>query len=182
MIKINLLRETTGATRRAWTREHSQVGVYAVILMFLAIAGTTWWYWRLLNLQSEHTAEIGQLQAENARLQAVKGQLERFERQKKLLQEKIAVIERLKANQKGPVLLMNAVIASVPAEPKLWLDDIRQRESDVSISGIAIDYTSVADFISRLSERTPFREVELNSLQKDNDQKVKFELNCRIGS
>jgi len=77
------------------------------------------------------------------------------------------------------VLLMNAVIASIPPEPRLWLDSVNQKESQVIIKGQALDVTAIADFISRLSTNRPFQQVELNSYEERNDRIV-FELTCQI--
>ncbi|HXK62337.1 MAG TPA: PilN domain-containing protein [Acidobacteriota bacterium] len=178
MIKINLLREPR-KTQPRWSFEQSQVGIYAVILMILAVVGMAWWYWSLLGQRTELTATLENLQQENLRLQVVRGELEKFERQRRLLDDRIAVIDRLKANQKGPVLLMNAVIASIPPEPRLWLDSVNQKESQVIIKGQALDVTAIADFISRLSTNRPFQQVELNSYEERNDRIV-FELTCQI--
>ncbi|RPI24393.1 MAG: hypothetical protein EHM61_17250 [Acidobacteria bacterium] len=180
MIKINLLREPRATkTRKSWSPEQSQVSLYAVILMVLAVVGMAWWYWYLLGQRTEFTAEMEQLQQENLRLQVVRGELQKFERQRALLDDRIGVIERLKSNQKGPVVLMNAVIASIPIEPRLWLESVNQKEAQVMIKGQALDVASVADFISRLSVNHPFKQVELNSYEEKNERIV-FELTCQI--
>ncbi len=179
MIKINLLREPRTKSKQSWSPEQSQVGIYAIILMFLAVVSMAWWYWYLLGQRTEYTAELEQLQQENLRLQVVRAELQKFERQGKLLDDRIGVIERLKSNQKGPVVLMNAVIDSIPAEPRLWLESVSQKESQVLIKGQALDVASVAAFISKLSINHPFKQVELNSYEEVNE-KIKFELTCQI--
>jgi len=179
MIKINLLREPKSKTRPSWSPEQSQVGIYAIMLMILAVVSMAWWYWYLLGQRTEYTGQLEQLQQENVRLQLVRGELQKFERQKQLLDDRIGVIERLKSNQKGPVVLMNAVIDSIPPEPRLWLDSVNQKEGQVLIKGQALDVASVADFISKLSINPPFKQVELNSYQEENE-KIKFELTCQI--
>lgn len=179
MIKINLLREPRTKTKKSWSPEQSQVGIYAIILMFLAVVSMAWWYWYLLGQRTEYTAELEQLQQENLRLQVVRAELQKFERQRKLLDDRISVIERLKANQKGPIVLMNAVIDSIPAEPRLWLESVSQKESQVLIKGQSLDVASVADFISKLSVNQPFKQVELDSYEEVNER-IKFELTCQI--
>lgn len=179
MIKINLLREPRTKTRQTWSVEQSQVGIYAIILMFLAVVGMAWWYWYLLGQRTEYTAELEQFQQENVRLQLVRGELQKFERQRKLLDDRIGIIERLKSNQKGPVVLMNAMINSIPAEPRLWLESVSQKEGQVLIKGMALDVPAVADFISKLSVNPPFKQVELNSYEEQNER-IKFELTCQI--
>jgi Tfp pilus assembly protein PilN len=180
MIKINLLRESESKPTRIFSPDKSQVGLYLFALMFLAIVGMIWWYSHLSSLRSEYTGEADQLRQESMRLAVVKGQLERYEQQKKLLDERIAVIEKLKNNQKGPVLLMNALIDSVPAEPRLWLDSVVQKEKTITIKGQASDAAAVASFIKKLGENKPFTQVDLLEYVDENNI-IKFQLSCQIG-
>jgi Tfp pilus assembly protein PilN len=181
MIKINLLREPTTKHKSDWTPEKSQVGIYAVILMFLAVAAMAWWYWHLLGLRTEHTAEMEQLEQENMRLKIVQAEVDKYDRQKRLLEDRINVIEQLKNNQKGPVEMMNAVIACVPSEPRLWLESIEQRDTQVKIKGESLEVPSISDFINRLNATPPFRQVDLVGYQEEKG-KFKFELSCQVGS
>ncbi|MGH9340703.1 MAG: PilN domain-containing protein [Acidobacteriota bacterium] len=180
MIRINLLRQSSQKTR-AWSFQSSQMGLYSAILLITAFLGVGWWYWQLLEQREEGKVVIEQLQTETLRLQGVKSELERFEGQKLLLEERIAVIERLKSNQKGPVLLMNALINSIPEEPRLWLTNMSQNESLVTIEGKSFDVPSIADFIANLNNSSPFRLVEL-SYWEEEEGAIKFELNCEVGN
>jgi Tfp pilus assembly protein PilN len=181
MIKINLLREPPTKRKSTWTPEKSQLGVYVFILLFLAVAGMAWWYWHLLGLRTEQNAEMEQLEQETMRLKMVQAEVDKYERHKKLLEDRISVIERLKANQKGPVIMMNAVIASVPTEPRLWLESIEQRDSQVKIKGESLDVPVISDFISRLNGTAPFLQVELVGYLEEKGR-FKFELSCQVGS
>ena len=180
MIKINLLRESEGKPTRIFSPDKSQIGLYAIAVMVVAIVLMAWWYWYLLGMRTEYTGKSEQLKQENMRLTVVKGQLEQYERQKKLLDERIAVIEKLKLNQKGPVLLMNALIDSVPAEPRLWLDSVIQKEKTITIKGQASDPGAVADFIKKLGQNPPFTQVDLLEYVDENNI-IKFQLSCQIG-
>jgi Tfp pilus assembly protein PilN len=179
MIRINLLREPV-SEKKAITPEVSQIGLYAVILMGLIVAGMGWWYWHLLSQRTTIQGDIAELQQENRRLQVVRAELDKFERQKKLLDERIAVIERLKANQKGPVLLMNALIASIPEDPRVWLNTLVQKERTVTLQGDATDVLSISEFVAKLKGHPPFADVELAYWQREG-ARVKFELRCALG-
>lgn len=178
MIRINLLREPARKAK-AWTAEKSQLGIYAFMLFLLAFGSMGWWYWYLLSQRAEGVAVREQLRQENLRLQAVRAELQRYETQKKKLDERIAVIERLKANQTGPVLLMNAVIASVPNRPTLWLKKLDQKENVVSIEGQSFDIESISDFIANLNQNSPFKQVELNEMTQEQES-IKFSLTCEL--
>lgn len=181
MIRINLLRPPQRPTIPTLTLAESQVQLVAGVMVLLAVLVMGWWYWLLQGNVETARSTVEELQLENTRLQAVQAEQERFLRQNTLLEERIDVIERLKSNQKGPVLLMNAVIASIPEEPRLWLTSLAQHESEVKIEGRALDVPAVADFIANLSLSPPFRHVELDYWEEDQGS-IKFELSGEIGS
>ncbi|MBI4446142.1 MAG: PilN domain-containing protein [Acidobacteria bacterium] len=179
MIRINLLREKTPASAARWTIERSQVGIFAAILLVVTFGAMGWWYWYLMNTRIESASLRQELSQEKIRLQAIKAQLEKYEAQKKTLEHRITVIERLKANQKGPLLLMSGLIDSIPDSPTLWLKSLVQQDQTVVIEGKALDIPSIADFIANLNGRPPFRHVELGDLKADGDA-FNFSLNCEI--
>jgi len=179
MITINLLREPT-VEKRKWSVEKSQVGIYAVILMGVAILGLAGWFWHLRDLRADYEVEIERLQEENARLSAVRAELQKFQRHKKLLEERISVIEQLKNNQKGPILLMNSLIGAIPVDPRLWLKNVSQKGKTVVIEGNATDIPALADFIEKLEVSPPFKNVDLDFWEEEKEV-IKFSLNCEIG-
>lgn len=181
MIKINLLRDYSPQTGALFTPEKSQIGIYAAILFLVIFGGMGWWYWHLLDTRAESAITREELQQERLRLQAIKAQLEKYESQKKALDHRIAVIERLKANQKGPVLLMNGIIASIPDRPTLWLSTLVQKDKVLTIEGRSFDIPSIADFIANLNQQTPFKRVELGDLQAE-EERFKFTLSCELGN
>ena len=106
MIKINLLSEgkRPAAVRKA--RGAGQVRDLALwmlllgaLLGVLAAAGY-WWY--LNGKLQEKQEEVAQAQKEVDALQAVIKEVEDFKKKKKNLADKIAIINELKSNQRGP--------------------------------------------------------------------------------
>jgi type IV pilus assembly protein PilN len=178
MIKINLLRETV-SPRKKWTFDRSKIGVYSAVVLLLAWGSMGSWYWYLFAQRQDYTTQAEELQAENERLQAAKKQLDKYEEQKRLLSERIAVVERLQANQKGPVNLLNALLASIPVAPKLWLTNLSQKDTVINLEGQALDVPSIADFMASLGATRPFKRVELDYWEENQDR-IKFELTCEV--
>lgn len=178
MIKINLLRETV-APKKKWTFDRSKIGIYSALILVLAWSVMGAWYWHLLSQRDNFTTQAAELQVENERLQAAKLELDKYEEQKRILSERIAVVERLKANQKGPVNLLNALLASIPASPKLWLTNLSQKDSAINIEGQSLDVPSIADFMANLGATQPFKRVELDYWEENQDR-IKFELTCEV--
>ncbi len=130
MIRINLLSE--GKRPAAVRRKASGPGLterkdLAAILMFLMVAlgvvaaGAWWW---IVDGKLEATKEeVARTQEEVDRLKEVLLEVERFKAKKAELEHKIQVINDLKANQRGPVRLMDNISRALPE--LLWVDQMR---------------------------------------------------------
>ena len=75
------------------------------------------WYLNATSGRADLQEQVSLLEVESARLKELTAQVVAFEQRKRSLEERIAIIERLQANQKGPVELMNIVIGSIPDNP-----------------------------------------------------------------
>jgi type IV pilus assembly protein PilN len=150
MIRVNLLASSpaTAAQPRAWIpaeQRSSLAGLGMLLATGLAIGG--WWYYldqqRAATEQGITTAEtrIEQLK------EAVKV-LEAVRLQKAELQERIALIDRLRAAKSAPVRMLNLVNSAVP--DGLWLMEIKQSGAIVQIEGRAMSPSSVTDFAQAL--------------------------------
>ena len=172
MIRVNLLPVIEAV-------ERTPPQLYAVLALVLGLGGLGFWYWSLTGESSKLEEQVGLLQTESQRLQQITLQVEEFEQRKQALEARIGVIDQLEANQKGPVQLMNDVIAGIPENPQgLWLTNLVQRESSVTIEGRAFDVTFIADFIAALDNSSSFRSVELQFWEQDTDNSIRFGLQC----
>lgn len=181
MITINLLREPS-RKRAAWlASDRSKTEILAFVLLGLVVLFMGGWYWSLLSERSEKTALRDSLHQQRTQVQATLIEVQKFEGQKEELQKRINVIERLRENQKGPVVLMNEVIESIPHEPVLWLTSLTQKDEIVSIEGHALTVPSIADFIGRLDLQNTFQRVELEYWEQE-ENAIKFKINCQVRS
>jgi Tfp pilus assembly protein PilN len=178
MIQINLLREPS-TRKRLWIPQKSRLELYVGLVAAVAILGVLGWHWRLSSTKEELMIRRAELQQQSLQLAAVRQELNRYEQQKKGLEERSRIIEELRSQQQGPVQLLNAVIAAMPSEPRLWLVTLSQQEEQVTIEGHAFDVPAIADFIGALSAQAPFRNVEL-AFWEDRKESVAFGLNCTI--
>ncbi len=172
MIKINLFPtfETT---------EGTPVQQYAVLLFVLGVVAMGGWYLNATSGRADMQEQVSLLETETARLTELTAQVVAFEQQKQSLEERIAIIERLQANQKGPVELMNIVIGAIPDNPPgLWLTSLVQQEATISIQGRAFDVPFVADFIAALDDTRIFNYVDLEFWEQDQENSIRFQLSC----
>src|SRR3972149_6353460 len=122
MIKINLL-PTRKAKRTITLRVVIKPNItllFAVISVVILLEGFTW-YWLNSSLSSL-TEEKGSL---DTRLKVVKEkvkEVENYERDKKIYSEKIAIIQNLKKNQKGPVRVLDELSSMLPE--RVWLGSL----------------------------------------------------------
>ncbi len=172
MIRINLYPSFEAVSS-------TPVQQYAILGILLAAMGVGGWYWNVTSTRASLQVTVDQLQEESLRLQEITLQVQEFEERKRSLEERIAIIERLKSNQKGPVELMNVVIGSVPNNPPgLWLTSLVQQENLLTIEGRAFDVPFVADFIAALDNTRAFKYVDLQFWEQDQESSIKFQLHC----
>jgi len=172
MIKINLFPTFE-------TAEGTPVQQYGVLLFVLGVVAMGGWYLNATSGRADLHEQVSLLETETARLTELTAQVVAFEQQKRSLEERIAIIERLKANQKGPVELMNIVIGAIPDNPPgLWLTSLVQQETTISIQGRAFDVPFVADFIAALDDTRIFNYVDLEFWEQDQENSIRFQLSC----
>src|SRR4030095_2143134 len=161
MIKINLLAEGKRAvTRKAKgpsALERSDIGVWMLgvgVLLGLLVFGGYWFYLHREIQQKDE--EIAVSQREVDELQAIIKEVEDYKLKKAELEHKIAVINQLKANQRGTVKLMDQVSRALPE--LLWLDSMDVTGTTVTIRGQAFNTNAVANFIENLDKVPEFQE------------------------
>lgn len=106
-------------------------------------------------------ASIAEAQKRQKELQAIKAQVDAFQKKKKTLEDKVNLIERLKAEQSGPVHMLDELSKALP--DLVWLTDLDQSAGNVKLTGESNGLTSVADFISNLEKSGWFPRVDLVS-------------------
>jgi type IV pilus assembly protein PilN len=118
-------------------------------------------------------SKIATAQARQAQLQAIKKQVDEFQAKKKTLEDKVNLIERLRAEQSGPVHMLDELSKALP--DFVWLTVMDQNGSNLTLRGETTGLTSVADFISNLQRSGWFPVVELRTTTENNNL-VTFEL------
>jgi type IV pilus assembly protein PilN len=163
MIKINLLSE---GKRPAAVRKARGVGEVRDLALWMLLlgallgvlaAGGYWWY--LNGKLKEKQEEVAQVQKEVDALQAVIKEVEDFKKKKKNLADKIAIINELKSNQRGPVRVMDYISRALPE--LLWLDRMKMNASSIEIEGRAFNPNAVANFMDNLDKVPEFKEPVL---------------------
>jgi len=149
---------------------------YLFLILFAGLAavacGALWWFQEntLKDLDTRIAADTKRRQD----LQAIEAQVKAFQQKKAILENKVAVIEMLRAAQKSPVHLLDEVSKSLP--DYVWLTQMDETRGSVSFGGQSNSLAAVADFISALQTSGWFPVVELVS---STEQKALVTFNLR---
>jgi type IV pilus assembly protein PilN len=129
----------------------------AVALLGLIVVGGR--YGLLESRISNLTEEVRVAQEEVDELEPIIREVEEFKAKKAELERKVQVISQLKANQRGPVRIMDYVSRALPE--LLWISRMQVGDRGITISGEAFNTNAVANFMENLDRFPEFREPVL---------------------
>jgi type IV pilus assembly protein PilN len=154
MIRINLLGGERQVKKKAVAFDIGQrLTLACSLILVVAAGGIGYWYWSLQQRSAQVDADIAHAQQEQRRLQSIIREVNEFEQERAALQQRVALIEQLRSGQSLPVQLLDIVSKSVP--DMLWLTDLEQKGSDVTIQGQSTTLIALSDFVGNLGS-TPF--------------------------
>ena len=167
MIRINLLGQARPkAAKKAVPLEATVQVLFlaAVVVLAAVILGIT--YFQQKKQLDATNAKIAALRAEKASLQQIKADVDRFEAEKSVLQQRINVIETLQRNRTGGQELLQMVANTVVRVESLWLTSLERKGDSLSIGGQAGSINAVANFITQLKRSGYFDKVEINEAKE----------------
>jgi type IV pilus assembly protein PilN len=172
MIKINLLSEGKRTVRKSRPAgaalkglEGKEIGQWLLVAGLLVGVGALAFNWWLLSRAvDEKTAEVVAAQHEVDSMASVIKEVEDYKAKKSELERKIGVINDLKANQRGPVRVMDYISRALPE--LLWLDRLKMTADSIEIEGRAFNTNAVANFIENLDKVPEFDEPILKSTEQ----------------
>ncbi|MBI3896061.1 MAG: PilN domain-containing protein [Acidobacteria bacterium] len=182
MIRVNLLGVGRAKKKRAAIAAPTITlggGRTLILLVVVLVAVAGMQYWRYRGLQSESAGldtQKQQLEREKADLARIRAEYDTFSQRKDELTRRINIIEGLKAQQTGPINLLDMLSSTVSATDSLWLTAIEQAGQNLTIEGVALNARAVADFMTRLAASQMFSEVDLKEAFQDTSDRetVKF--------
>jgi Tfp pilus assembly protein PilN len=146
------------------------------VLLAIALVvslGALWGHYILLD--RENTKIIAHIQkqtGEKARLEQLKQQVDNFEKQRVILQQKIGVIEGLQRNRTGGQELLEAIANTVSRTDTLWLVSVDRKGDALTINGAAGSINAVANYITQLRRSGYFQTVEIKESHQDESNKA----------
>jgi len=168
MIRINLL----GQVRPKSARRPVDTGaalpavfIGAGLVLGFLVLGFFYYTWQ--KQLNEENARIKVLTAQKADLEQTKLQVEAFEKQKVVLQQRVATIEQLQRDRTGGQELLDMVANTVSRTENLWLTEMTRKGNTLAMEGSSASINSVANFITSLKRSGYFSKVEIKESKQD---------------
>jgi len=156
MIRINLLAVEREAKKKKATFQAGQkITLACGLILVLTASFVGWRYWELSRESAKLDADIATAQSETSQLHALIQQVQAFEQQKAQLQQRVVLIEQLRKSQTGPVHILDQLSRSMP--PMLWLTQVKQEDTGITIDGKSTSQTGVSDFVGNLENSGYFK-------------------------
>src|SRR5512146_74042 len=179
MIRINLLGEgKTKKGKRSGGVSLSAIGnlgggegpsviVMVLVVALLAAGANGFWYWKLKRDGDKIKVELANKERELARLQQVKVKYLEREKQRNDYKKRVDIIDKLRAEQSGPVNLLAMLGTTVSHSDAVWLNTMYDEGGQIKLDGVALSVHAVADLMRNLQNTGYFRSVELQSTYQD---------------
>jgi|SRR5271170_1006192 len=185
MIRINLL----GQMRPKSARRPVDTGA-ALPAMFigagllLGVLILFYFYHSWQSQLNDENKRIKQLTAQKTELEVIKQQVELFDKQKTVLQQRVNTIEQLQKDRTGAQELLDQVANSVSRAENLWLTSMTKKGTALTMEGASASINSVANFITALKRSGYFQKVEIKESKQDDRatgvQTFLFTINAEI--
>ncbi len=177
MIRINLIRG-----KRKKKREFNLESLYLLIPVLVLVG--------VFLVHQSLTRKVGTLEADirkaSARIELLKkeiGEVEKFKARKAELQKKVDIISNLQKGRVGPVGVLDAISAATPENS--WIEKMTFQGDNISLDGVAMNNTVVADFMTALAAKGRFRDVVLGTADQatlSGTKLVKFKLTFTVAA
>jgi len=150
----------------------------------LGLAFLTFLYLTWQKQLNEENTRIAQLSSEKTQLEQIKMQVDAFQKQKQVLQQRVSTIEALQRDRTGGQELLDMVANTVSRTENLWLTTVTRKGNSLTLQGSSASINAVANFITALKRSGYFQKVEIKESKQDDRntavQTYTFEISAEI--
>ncbi|HEV2423583.1 MAG TPA: hypothetical protein VGZ29_02020 [Terriglobia bacterium] len=181
MMRINLLPQSVAEATQPDVAESPstfQARVFGLAFVGVAVVVSfAWWVvgvWKG-RLDSQMAAE----KAEATRLARVAAENKRYELELQEINRRIAAVQALDENRRGPVAFLVSLQQAVNRAPALNLTSVGPKDGRTAMNGAASMVTAVADLVAALQTSEGYQDVLLREYHEDDDKagRVRFKFN-----
>jgi Tfp pilus assembly protein PilN len=176
MIRINLLPRKPKPLIALW-RDGIIMGA-TILILFLS------WSIIMVNMNGKLNRARRELQQVKKQIEDSKLDLKKVEQLKQhktVLENKINIIHSLREKQAGPVHVLDDISSTIPEH--VWLDNLNNIGTSLSLGGLSPSYNAVSEFMRRLAFSPYFMNIELRNIQQSIIQSKKyqrFNISCQV--
>ena len=180
MLRVNLLRNLSaaapvgtvisiGGSSSGSPEETQKQALLRLMVIFLGVGGVI--FFEKMQLTSKHkaledlSAQISSIQSEKAKFGDAGPIVERYTEERKKLDERIKVLEKLTRNRLREVKLLDAIQTILPAQA--WLESMVMDAGKVTLTGFAPTEANVTEFYKALENNVLFSSVRIKSEVRD---------------
>src|SRR5437588_6013650 len=171
MIRINLLGQIRPKASRRTVSTGDTGGALPTLFIgagvILGVLVLGYIYYNCQNQLNEENAELKSITTQTTDLEQTKLQVEAFEKQKVILQQRVSTIEQLQRDRTGGQELLDMVANTVSRTENLWLTEMVRKGSVLSMEGSSASVNAVANFITALKRSGYFQKVEIKETKQD---------------
>ena len=192
MIRVNLLPEErktrTTAKAQKVRRDIPYTWIAIGLVVVLIVCASLGFLHIYMVIEPAEKLEK-QIEAINKEIKTLKLDVQKVERvkaQRNELNNKLAIIGKLKTAQTGPVHLLDQLAGSLPN--RVWLTNMTENGDSMVIDGKAMEHVSISVFMQNLEKSPLFSDVELTTAVTDGkskrggDEIKTFHLSCNISN
>ncbi|SRR5579884_1520473 len=157
-----------------------------IVIVVLLAASLNGLYWYRIDRQTQTIAKkMQQAEQKNRELADVKARYLERQREADNYKRRVDVIDQLRANQSGPVELLNTMGDTVNNTEAVWLSSMKDNGPSVDLEGTALSADAVASLITNLQKSGHFKNIEIKETYQDEQikdmQAFQFTLTCEKG-
>ena len=178
MLRINLL-PIRQLKKRAKAR--NQIVSFTTLVVFLLLILGAVAFLQITKIKTIES-QITQLKVEKKKYAPILKEMRRLEQAKNDLENKITIIKKLKRDSATTVHILDEVANTVDSK-RMWLKSLKQQGASLSLTGVALDNRTIAQFMDALKKSPYIGVVNLSnaSLTKVSGRNLKsFSLACSI--
>lgn len=158
MIRINLLPAEQIVEIKGIGNIIIGFGLIAVVILSLTAVNV----WKTGEV-NEHKAKLVKINSEVKKLAKIKAKVDGFKVKNRELIKRINVIKVLEENRSGPLFVMDSLGKAIPK--RAWVNGFTIKGLTATMSGIAWNEQTVADFLRGLEKSPYFQQVELKEIK-----------------
>jgi Tfp pilus assembly protein PilN len=193
MIRINLLGKSKPKSKRSAMATsavefessgspNSSNALAAIIVLAVTVVGIWWYQGQLSQQAADIKKQMDAAQREAQSLAQTKARFEQRQAVRDEYEQRVKIIDSLRASQSGPVDLLTMVSSTVNNTDEVWLNSMSDAGPSVNVDGTALSSNAVANLMTNLMKTGYFKSVEIKEAYQDEGEKkvqaFNFSLTC----